>query len=831
MPPEPQALSGVRVLELGGPLGHYCGRLLADLGADVVKIEPPAGDAVRRRGPFAGDRPDPEGSLPFYYFNANKRSLVLDLESVHGREKFLDLVRSADAVVESFPAGYLPGIGLGYDALRRVRSDLVLTSITGFGQTGPYASFRSNDLIASAMGGLLYMSGDPDAAPVVPPCDEAEELADAHAAYATLVALYNRRATGAGAHLDVSLQETVASLYFTIVRYGMKAEIVRRIGSSVPARWCGIYPTRDGWASVYVGPTPHFRAFMEWAGHPDEISGPEWEDPQYRTAHYQVMDEHFRRLTLARTTEEVARQGQEYHIPVGPVYTTGQFLDHAHTRARGFRMQVEHPTAGRLPFPGATYRFAASPWRLSRPAPLLGQHTEEVLAELAPSPAPRAGETPALPGRPPTPPAPCTLHPEPPTSSPSPSTPSPPPSTLHPPPFSRIRILDFSRVWAGPFGTRYLGDLGAEVIRVESAVFLDQRSAPGTDPQRRYEQTCLFQEVNRSKLSITLNLHDARARDLVRRLVRVVDVVTENFSPRVMKRWDLDYAHLRRQRHDLIMVSQPGFGASGPLRDFVAYGSTLTAFVGISSLWCHPGAPGEVWGHLSHLDFVAAAHAATAVTAALHHRAHTGEGQHVEVAMAEAAAATMGVAYLDYLVNGRVWQPAGNRSPHWPQNLFRCRGHDRWCAIAITSDGEWERFRAALGEPTWTADPRFATNTARLTHQDDLDRRIGEWTSEYTPHQVMWLLQRAGVPAGAVQTGEDLYYDHHLRQRGFITQVDHPETGPATHAGIVPNVMGSSRQVRRRAPLLGEHNEYVFGDLLGLSRTAVEELVEAEVLL
>ncbi len=336
--------------------------------------------------------------------------------------------------------------------------------------------------------------------------------------------------------------------------------------------------------------------------------------------------------------------------------------------------------------------------------------------------------------------------------------------------------------------------------------------------------------MNRSKLGVTLNLNDPRARDLLRRLVRLADVLTENFSPRIMKRWDLDYPHLRQVRPDLIMLSQPGFGASGPLRDFVAYGANITSFSGMASLWAHAGAPGEVWCQLSYPDFVAAAHAAVALTAALHYRQRTGEGQHIELAMVDVAAATLGVAYLDYAVNGRAWQPRGNRSPHWAQNLYRCRGEDRWCAIALTADEEWERFCAVLGQPTWAKDQRFATNAGRLEHQDELDRQIGDWTAGYTPHQVMWLLQRADVPAAAVQTGEDLFYDPHLRSREFITQVEHGEVGLVTHAGVVVREEGRPREVGRRAPLLGEHNEYVFGDLLGLSTRTIQELVEAEVL-
>ncbi|MGH2585892.1 MAG: CaiB/BaiF CoA transferase family protein [Dehalococcoidia bacterium] len=398
-------------------------------------------------------------------------------------------------------------------------------------------------------------------------------------------------------------------------------------------------------------------------------------------------------------------------------------------------------------------------------------------------------------------------------------------------PLHNIRVVDFSRVWAGPFGARFLADFGADVIRVESARFPDMRATPGLPPRVRRERDAHFAEMHRNKRSVTLDLHGPRGRELARRLVAEADVVVENFGPGVMDRWGLGYADLRAVKPDLIMVGMPGLGGEGPHSTYLAYGQQLMGYLGLSPLWRQPESPMAASCKLAYPDFIAAGQLAVGVTAALLHREQTGEGQYIEVAQIDSVASMMGVAFLDYFLNGRIWEPQGNAGlNHAPHSVYRCLGHDRWVAIACETEEEWRALCAAMDAPDLAADPRFATRALRHEHRAALDPLIAAWTEGQTPHQVMERLQRAGVPAGVVATSEDLYHDVHLRGRGFLVTIDHPQPGRLDHPGMTARLSATPGCVRRPAPLLGEHNEEVFLDLLRLPQAEYEELIDEGVI-
>ena len=775
------ALGHLRVLELGGPMGQHCGKLLADMGADVVKIEPPGGDPARRTGPFARDVEDPEGSLYFLYFNTNKRSLVLDLASAADRTRLRRLAATADVVLDSFPPGFLDEQGVGYRSLSRVNPALVMTSITPFGLTGPYRSFAGSDLVAQAMGGLMYVQGDDAKPPCAAPFDLAYQLASRHAAFATLAALRGRRSTGRGRHVDVSLQEVVAHLLFTVAKYAFDGQIVRRAGrliTNAPPP-SGYYCCKEGrWVSVSVIFLRHWQTLAQWIGN-EVLKESLWEDRAFRYANQDLVIDAMEKFVGGFDLEEFVAAAQERGLSAVPINTLRGVVESPKNEARSWFADSVHPRLGPHRFPGAPYRLCKTPWRVHRSAPLLGQHSQEILAELPTHPVGK------------------------------PETSKQKARGTNRAPLHDVRVLDFTRMWAGPLATRYLADLGAEVIKIEA------EHAP--DEGRTGEPlTATVGELNRGKRSATVDFKTAEGIEALKELVRLSDVVIDNYPPGVLDRQGLGYQALKRVKPDVIVVGMPGFGSDGPYAKYVAFGQEMMANSGLAHLWGYPESPIECRAKVYYTDFDAAAAAACAVMTALEHRDRTGLGQYVEVDGSEAATANTGVGLLHFLVNGAQLEPMGNRNfAAAPHGCYPCQGDDQWCVIACFTQRHWEALCDVAGNPSWATDARFASLEARRLHQDALDERIGDWTKGYTPYQVMRMLQRAGVPSGVVQSGEQLYHDHHLRARGFIAEIEHAQPWGRMEHPRSPVLLGATAPLRGM-PAVGEHNRQVLADLLGL---------------
>ncbi len=377
-----------------------------------------------------------------------------------------------------------------------------------------------------------------------------------------------------------------------------------------------------------------------------------------------------------------------------------------------------------------------------------------------------------------------------------------------------IRILDFSWVLAGPFATRILADFGAEVIKVQPLMQQEEDRFG-----RGYYNTW-----NRSKLGITLNMNKPQGVALAKKLVGISDAVMENFAPRVMANWGLDYDNLKKIKPDIIMLSMSTMGNSGPWRNYVGFGPTVQAFSGITYLTSYPGKPPSGLG-TSYADHVAGLMATLALLNALGCRQKTGEGQYIDISQVEAMASLLGDAILEYTVNGKLPEPAGNRSSEAaPYGVYRCRGDDRWCAIGVFSDEEWTGFCRALGNPAWTVDGRFSTLFGRLKNADELDRLVEGWTREHTAEEVMALLQGQGVAAGVVQDASDLAGDPQLRVRDFFIELDHPELGKTIADATPIKLSETPARYSRAAPVLGQDNDYVYGNLLGMSEDELAEL-------
>jgi len=404
-----------------------------------------------------------------------------------------------------------------------------------------------------------------------------------------------------------------------------------------------------------------------------------------------------------------------------------------------------------------------------------------------------------------------------------------------------LRIIDLGWAMAGPQATRILADFGAEVIKVESRARLDMgRVLFGPHVgERGIENSGYFNNFNRNKRGITLNMACEDGRALFARLAAISDGVLENFSSGVMDAWGFGYEGLRRCREDIVYVSMSGFGHSGPYRDYQTFGPTVQAVSGLTYLSGFPDHPPAGWGY-SYMDHTGGYMGAIAVLSALIARRRTGRGQHVDLSQVEAAIALTGTALLDYEVNGRASAREGNASawpPMAPHGVYRCAApaddpvpDDHWVAIAVEDDDQWQALARATGHPEWTDDARFRAHDARLSHRNQLDPLIEMWTRERTPLDAMRVLQVAGVPAGRVQRSRELFDDDpQLTHRGLFPSVEHPVLGGRRIDGMPATLSRTPAELRRGAPLLGEDNAYVYGQLLGLDADAIAALEAAQV--
>ncbi|MCY4487998.1 MAG: CoA transferase [Deltaproteobacteria bacterium] len=807
----PQALDGVRVLELAGPEGEYCGKLLADFGAEVIKVEPPGGSPSRGEPPFKDDRPGSESSLSFLYFNANKKSIIADLATDAGRERVGRLARTADVVLESSAPGSLADMGLGHGDLLAANPRLVYASVTAFGQNGPYSRYRWSGLVAFAMGGLMYVSGKPSLPPVNAPGAQAFLVGSAHAALAILMALWHVRQGGAGQHIDVSMMDCLAAMENMVSRSASTGVHPRRDGTQHRFATPGtIYRCRDGFVHIFVTNSQPgaWERFVDWLGRPAALTGDEFGDPVYRRAHVAEVDQVVSEVLAELPKEKVYEELQDCHIPCAPVNTPLEFVRDRHIQSRGLVVDTVHPRFGPMEFPARPYKTDSC--RFRHHAPAAGEHDRELLDGGEPTPvhSRRADPWPARDD---------DAH------RASSSGVSVENGAL---PLEGIRVADFTHMVAGPYGTMQLAYFGAEVIKIES------RARPDTwrirEGNKDVEASLPFADHNRNKLSITANLKSEEGRDVARRIIAESDVVVENFSVGVMDRLGLGYEELKALKPDIIMIRLQGLGTTGPRKNYVTWGPSLMPFSGMTWLWNHPDGGAPVGSQTSYPDYIVSIHMAFVLMAALHHRANTGEGQFIDIAQGEVTASLIGPALLDGLVNGRATRPVGNRGyASAPHGCYPSRGDDAWCAVSVADDEEWRRFCTATGHHAALGDERFATADRRLANAGALDELVSEWTRQRSPREVMEALQASGVTAGMVSDGTTLVADPHLRSRGSVVEHEHPRQGRLTLPGIVMKLSGTPGEIRRHAPLLGQDTHAVLHGLLGLGEEEIRGLEAA----
>ncbi|HLH73834.1 MAG TPA: CoA transferase [Chloroflexota bacterium] len=408
-------------------------------------------------------------------------------------------------------------------------------------------------------------------------------------------------------------------------------------------------------------------------------------------------------------------------------------------------------------------------------------------------------------------------------------------------PLADVRVLDFTMAWAGPFATRGLAYLGAQVIKIEGPTKWDMwRGAakggypsryPNLDPgPRPYNRAVFFNTQNHDKLSLGINLKRPGAREIILRLAKLCDVAIANFSPRALEGLGLGYRDLCQVRPDIIMVEMPAYGNDGPLAHHLGIGPNMEGMTGMAALMGYGDGTPTLTG-IAYLDPIGGLHAAAAVLTALAYRRRTGKGQYIELAQREGALHWIGEFLLDYAENGRVFQPDGNHRPGYaPHDAFPCRGEDEWVAIAVSTDEQWQALCRVIQRPDLATDPRFATLPERWRNQELLDESITAWTRERDKHEIAQLLQSHGVPAAPVQMGKDIAEDPHLIERGFFAMLDHPEAGRHVYSGLGFRLKDTPGAMRTAAPCFGQHNRQILIDLLGMTEAEVQALEAAGVI-
>lgn len=799
-------LEGVRVIDLSADIGGaFAARLLGVYGADVVLVEPPAGHPIRHLPPHLGDDAgNPDASILAAYYHAGKRSITLDFDDADDRETLKSLIAGADAVIESYAPGELASRGIDLEALSEQHPGLVVTQITPYGQTGPRAQWRATALTAAAAGGEMALCGDPEREPLKTAGHQAYLQGGLHGFSATALGLYAAAHSGIGDRIDISIQEvqnaTLEGAGPAALTRGSEAT---RGGNAARATW-GIHPSKDGYVGV-AGMPRQGPSIYRAIGRPelvdDPLFGVSW-SPEADAVLSVLVPE----WTQERTSREIFEHAEQFRAPFAMIPTPRELLEWPGLIETDFWHEVEHPVLGKHPLPAGPIAFDGERGEQRR-APLLGEQSAEIRAELPDaSPVPAAID-----------------------------------SSQAAPPLAGLRVVDMTQVWAGPFACRFLGDQGADTIKVEGPAFPDSvRGLGGQFDADSVNRSSYFNEYNRNKRGLVINIQQPEGAEAIKRLVAGADIFVENWGSGVADRLGLGYEELRAIKPDLVYVSMPGFGHDGPDAHRIGYGPTIEQMGGLVALQGYEDGPPHKSG-ISYGDPVSGTTTAGAVGTALYRRARTGQGCYIVVPQRDGIVGLVG----EYIVAEGVGEPIptriGNRDLQFaPHNVYRTHDTeprprlgideelmgeeiDTWLAIAVDSDAAWDGLRSVLGDARLD-EPAYATAEGRRAAAEAIDTVIAEWARNRDPDEAASALQAAGVAASQVLTPLDLTSDAHLEARGAFTTYDHAVTGvqrttlpawrfarrPITHVGA--------------APAFGQHNTEVLTELAGYGADEVEAM-------
>jgi crotonobetainyl-CoA:carnitine CoA-transferase CaiB-like acyl-CoA transferase len=783
------ALGGARVAELGsGTALAYCGKLFADFGADVVKIEPPGGDPGRLVQPLVDRGDGVAESGVFAWLNTNKRSITA---APGDFARIRKIIAASDVLLDARAGAFADPGETGHAALRAAFPALTVIALSWFGESGPYRDFAATDSVVRAPAGLLKQTG-PEEGPVFQPQHQAEIPAGLCAFSAAVAALIAGSPRGRRFEISVHDANVVIAEYQATTAVQMQLGDRRRgVNRWFPTFPMGIYPCREGWLGITVLTPDQWRGFCDMLGMAEQASDPRYAMSPDRIVRADELEAVFVPLLQSRNAREWFAEGMRRRLPFVMVPTMAELLAEPVHRGRG--------AIGTVQIGGATFEAPALPQRLTRTppagtgrAPLAGADTEHW--QPAPSVLRREGRT-GL-------------------------------------PLAGIRIVDMAMGWAGPLTTRQMADLGAEIIKVEGRAYPDWwRGADYGEAgiaARLYETRHAFNIQNRNKTGITLDLTRPDGADLLRRLVATADAVVENYSQGVLPKLGLAYPDLRAVKPDLVMVSMPAFGADTEWADVRAYGSTLEQASGLPSVTGQPDGP-PTMSHVAYGDPIGGLNAAAALLVALFHRKRTGEGQLINLSQVECMLPLVAPWIIEQSIAGSVAQRRGNRHPVFvPHGCFRCAGDDAWIVIAVTDDAAWQNLCAVIDRLDLAGDPALATATGRRAAEDRLEAAITEWTRWHSPDEAMQELQARRVAAGVARSFEDIMLrEPHLEARGFWQVVDRPFMGEHRQPSPTFREDGRAYPIRTPAPTLGQSTRDVLRRILDLSDAELDRL-EAE---
>jgi len=780
-------LSGIRVVEIGNRLAAaYCGKLLRDAGADVVAIEPPGGNPLRRSRLAGGGEPPTGTDSPFFaYLAGGKRSVVVP----DGKPVPTDILTSADIVLAAVSPAEALALGLDLDEIASAAPNCTMVTVSNFGWTGAWADYPATEFTLQAWCGSTGSRGVPQRPPISVGGDLGEFIVGGYAAFFAL-AVYHGTASGQpGGHVDLSVLEAMASSMQTFgwLRTDVAAMKSFQRSTEVPS----IEPAKDGYVGVSMATDQQWLDFCEMIDSPPLAEIPEF---RYQLGRWQRRDEVREAIQpwfAARTVDEITELAAAHRIPVAAIGNGATLCDFSHFAQR--KAFVDNPAGFRQPRP---------PWLMSeaspRPvasAPGLGEASDRI-DELWP---PR-------------------------TSTPTPEDPRSPASGR---PLQDLRIVDLTAFWAGPAATNLMAALGADVVKIESAQKPDGIRYSGglrRDVKEWWEYSWVFHAVNADKKSVTLNLQSDRGKELFGRLVAGADIVIENFPPRVMADFGLEYDTLRGFNDHVIVIRMPAFGLDGPWRDRGGFAMTMEQMAGLAWLTGYDdGAPTTPRGPC---DALAGTHAAFVSMCAVEYRRRTGHGQLVEIPMIETVLNAAAFQVIEHEVSGKVLRRRGNRGHQFAvQNLYACAGDEQWIAISVRDDDDWAALTTVLGQPDWAVGHRCATETARWAAESWIDDRLTEWFSTRPLDKTVAALLAAGVPAAPVVLPTDIGDNSQLRDRAFLETLNHPVCGPIRYPRppIAP-LAGRTHFVDQPAPTLGQHNADVLGGELGLTEDELRQL-------
>lgn len=784
-------LSGYRVVDLADEKGELAGRILADFGAEVIRVEPPQGARSRRLPPFA-----PSGeSLYFAHRNSNKLGHVLDLESEAGRAGLLDLLARADVLIESEAPGRMAALGLAPKALAERFPHLVVLSISDFGQTGPYRDWVATDSTMCAISGMQFKAGVADREPLFSPGAMVYDIAGIMGAFAAMTALYQRERTGYGQTLDLSVLEAVAqqtdwsfsnnSMTDAKLQEGLQS----RVGSGPIYK---IFPCKGGFVRLVIMAPRQWRAMRAWLGEPDYLQDPKYDTFLGRMEIADALNVMVGDLFATMTHEEVAFEAQKRGIVCTPVLAPGEVLENVHFRSRKTFVDGEYAKGERGPIASGFFELDRERQGYRHRAPAMGEHSAQIEAGLWPDQRSKP------------------VHPR-----PAPSL-----------PFENLRVLDFGIGGVGVEAARLFADYGADVIKVESKVYPDFiRVVMGT------QISGSFASSSRTKRGFGVNLKLEEGRRLLHALARHADVVTENGSTGTMDSLGVGYEALSKTNPRIVLASSQLLGDHGAWADWIGYGPSTQPIGGLVHLWDYRDSSEPAGSTSIFPDHLAGRLLAISALAAIFRRLRTGRGAHASVAQAEAVANMLGDLLLKEGVAPGSVKPLGNRSERGaPWGCYPCTGHDQWVAITVRDDADWAKLKVALGDPEWAKDPRYATAAGRAADHDAIDAKLAEWTRTRSTKTVTSTLQMFKVPAAPMYTARDQLHDPHYQARGYPRWIEQQVAGWMAMEGPCFQASGMKDVQLFQAPLVGEHTRTIAREILGMSEAEIEAQIAAEVL-